>query len=78
VVTNALGARGSEAPAAARVVAEDVRALAAAAVRWLTDAAAAGDAGRAAFAWVRDHLSPHTVATQQLKRLQALLASPRR
>jgi glycosyltransferase involved in cell wall biosynthesis len=78
VVTNALGARGSEAPAAARVVAEDVRALAAAAARWLTDAGAAGAAGRAAYAWVRDHLSPHAVATQQLERLQELLASPRR
>lgn len=76
VVTNSLGARGCLAPPAARVVTDDVPELAAAAARWLRDASAAGAAGNAAWTWVRDHLSPHAVAKEQLERLRGLLATP--
>lgn len=77
VVTNGLGARGCAAPAAARVVAEQPRDLAAAAVVWLRDAAAARDAGRAAFAWVHEHVAGAAVATAQLQRVRELLARRR-
>ena len=73
VVTNALGARGLDAPKTARLVADDVESLAAAAATWLDEPAAAATAGKAAFDWVRDTLSPHRVAALQIERVQALL-----
>jgi glycosyltransferase involved in cell wall biosynthesis len=74
VVTNALGARGCAAPATARALAESPDDLAAAALRWLRDPAAAAAAGRAAHAWAREHLDPAAVAAQQLA-LAARLAA---
>lgn len=73
VVTNALGARGIDAPPAARQVAEDVEGLAAAAAKWLGDPAAAAAAGEAAYAWVRDNLTPQRVAALQVQRVHKLL-----
>jgi hypothetical protein len=73
VVTNALGARGCDAPAPARTVADDLGALVDAAVRLLREPALAGTAGRAAHAWAREHLSPDAVAAAQIARLEPLL-----
>lgn len=75
VVTNRLGARGLEVPAAARRLAEDDPGLAAAALGWLNDAAAAGAAGAAAYAWACQHVSPEAVARLQLARCDGLLRS---
>src|SRR5262249_2933697 len=73
VVTNALGARGCDAPAPARTVADDLGALVDAAVRLLREPALAGTAGRAAHAWAREHLSPDAVAGAGVARVDPLL-----
>jgi len=73
VVTNALGARGCAAPAAARQVCNDEAGLVAAALRWLQHPAAAGVAGAAAFAWATASLSNGAVAALQHQRLQQLV-----
>jgi glycosyltransferase involved in cell wall biosynthesis len=75
VVTNRLGARGLDAPAAARRVAEDDAGLAEAALGWLRDAAAAGTAGAIAHAWARAQVSADAVAQLQLARCRELLRS---
>lgn len=74
VVTNARGARGASAPTTVRAIAETPPELAAAAARWLRDADAAGQAGRAAHDWARRHLAADAVADQQLARVETLLA----
>lgn len=74
VVTNALGSRGCSAPPGACARAESAADLAAAALRWLTDAGAAGAAGHAAHAWAREHVSPAAVADAQLQLVPGLLA----
>ncbi len=78
VVTNALGARGCDAPGTARAIAEQPEDLAAAALVWLRDAAAAGAAGREAHAWARRHLDPAVVAAQQLDVAARLVATAAR
>jgi glycosyltransferase involved in cell wall biosynthesis len=77
VVTNALGARGCDAPGEFRMVAESPAELAAAALVWLRDGAAAARAGAAAHAWVRTNVSAGAVAASQLERVRELLATPR-
>ena len=77
VVTNALGARGCGAPAAARIVAEEPDALAAAAASWLAQPALAAAAGRAAHAWAQAHLSADAIAATQLQRVRELVGRQR-
>jgi polysaccharide biosynthesis protein PslH len=77
VVTNALGARGCSAPAAARQVCDDDAGLVAAALRWLQQPNEAGIAGAAAFAWSKANLSNDAVAALQRERLQRLLEQTR-
>ncbi len=78
VVTNALGARGIDVPAAARRVAETPAAMAQAALEWLQSPALAAKAGAAAFAFARQNVSPRGVAALQIARIQSLLAQQRR
>lgn len=77
VVTNALGARGADAPAPARQVTEDPAQLAEAALRLMRDPGHAATAGAAAFAWARANLAPERVAAEQIERLRQLLAQPK-
>lgn len=78
VVTNALGARGIDVPAAARRVAETPAAMAQAALEWLQSPALAAKAGAAAFAFAHQNVSPRGVAALQIARIQSLLAQHRR
>jgi hypothetical protein len=72
VVTNALGARGLDAPALARTVVEGDTALAEAALVLLRTPERAGEAGAAAHAWARRHVHPDAVARCELARLERL------
>jgi glycosyltransferase involved in cell wall biosynthesis len=72
VVTNRLGARGIDVPAPARTIAEGPEALANATLRLLRSPSDAAVAGRAAFAWARDHLAPDAVAAIQFERASGL------
>ena len=73
VVTNALGARGCEAPEPGCSVREDPAALADAAVELLSSREAAGRAGEVARDWAVEHFSADKVADLQLERLSELL-----
>lgn len=74
VVTNALGARGSRAPAPACAVAESTEALAAAACALLESAETARAAGELGQRWAAERFSIEAVADLQLARLQRLIA----
>ena len=74
VVTNALGARGSRAPAPACAVAESTEALAAATCELLGSAETARAAGELGQRWAAERFSVDAVADLQLERLQRLLA----
>lgn len=74
-VSNALGARGCAAPAAALRVAESPAELADAALGFLRAADAARAAGHSAHAWARTTLAPDAVARLQLERAQALIGA---
>jgi glycosyltransferase involved in cell wall biosynthesis len=73
VVTNALGARGPQVPAPARIVVEDDAGLAAAALRFLREPDLARQAGELAHDWARDRLGPDAVAREQLEAINRLL-----
>lgn len=75
LVANALGARGCGAPDAACVRAETDEGLAAAAIRWLVDPAAAATAGRVAHAYATTSLAPHAIAVDQLALARQLVAA---
>lgn len=75
LVTNALGARGCAAPDAGCARAETDEGLAAAAIRWLVDPAAAAAAGRAAHAYASSALTPHAIAVDQLALARGLVAA---
>ncbi len=75
VVTNQLGARGCDAPAPARTIAEGPRALADAALALLGSPADAAIAGRAAFAWAQANLTGDGVADAQIERATRLVAA---
>jgi glycosyltransferase involved in cell wall biosynthesis len=77
VVTNSLGARGVAAPAAARLVADSLPDLAAAALSWLRSPAAAAAAGAAGYQWAREHLSADRLARQQIELAKTLLRAAR-
>ena len=70
VVTNRLGAQGVDAPETCRAVVESPAELAAAALCWLRDPAAAAGAGAAAHAWARGSVSADAVARQQVELLR--------
>lgn len=73
LVTNALGARGCDAPEPAVVRAENDAALAHASLRWLADPADAQRAGTLAQAWAAANLRPDAVAKHQLALLHELV-----
>ncbi len=75
VVTNALGARGCAAPAAACRIVEGEQALAAAALELLVSPAAAASAGATARSWASTHLSGAAVAASQIDLVHELLAA---
>lgn len=72
VVTNRLGARGLDAPAPARTIAETAAGLSQHALALLRDPDAAAAAGAAAYAWAQQHLSDEAVGRLQYDRLAAL------
>ncbi|MBL8752739.1 MAG: glycosyltransferase [Planctomycetes bacterium] len=74
VVTNPLGARGLAVPTSARQVCDDLDGLVAAAAAWLRDPVAAAAAGRAAWDFACQNVSPRGVAAWQLARVRELLA----
>lgn len=75
VVTNALGARGCNAPRPARTIVEGPQELADAALELLRSPTQAAAAGRAAFAWARANLTGDAVARVQLECAAHLVAA---